>query len=136
MATAGKSGAGDNGSGWDKQSPMPKSKFRNWKRNLLIILAIVTAGYLAWTWQTMHEKALLGAAYAARTTCICRFVSERSLESCTADLKAAELKGITGMASLAEDTGKRTIIATVPLLASQHADFHKDRGCQLEPSKD
>lgn len=107
-----------------------------WKRNLAIVALLLLAGWLAWAWRGLREEALVGAAYAARTGCECRFVSQRSLASCEGDLGSVGLTGAARLVSLSEDAATRTVRASAPLLASQSADFRQERGCQLEPWRD
>lgn len=133
MATSGQSGPGDKhaaGAAYPTRQPS------RWKRNLLLLVLLVLAGWLAWTWRGMREEARVGASYAARIGCVCRFVSQRPLESCEGDLKVAGLQGAARWASLSEEADTRTIHASVPLLAKQSADFDPARGCRLEPWQD
>lgn len=131
MATAGNSGAGDKVA---NQGPMRQPV--RWKRNLFIIAVVLVAGWLAWTWRELREEATVGAAYGAHMGCVCRFISNRPLAVCEADLKKAGLTGIAGAVSLSEDTERKAITGSVPLLARQSADYRTKRGCQLEPWRD
>jgi len=141
MATGGKSAAGDNAggagdsgaAGW---SAHPIRQSSRWRRNLIVLAVLVLAGWLAWAWQGMREEALVGAAYGARVGCVCRYVSNRPLAACKGDLEVAGLSGIARRVSLSEDADRHAITASVPLLASQSADFQEARGCQLEPWRD
>ncbi|MFS0848981.1 hypothetical protein AB3M93_05835 [Novosphingobium panipatense] len=132
MATSGHSGAGDKAAG----ASYPLRQPSRWKRNLLLLLLLVLALWLAWTWRGLREEARVGTALGARLGCVCRFVSQRPLESCEGDLKVTGLQGAGRWVSLAEDAPSRTIKASVPLLASQSADFEPSRGCRLEPWQD
>lgn len=130
MATWGPTNSGDNARTYPTRQP------GRWKRNLVIMLVLVLAGWLAWAWQGLREEALVGTAYAADVGCVCRFVSGRDLAACEGDLKSTGLSGAARLVSLSEDSATRTVRASVPFLAGQSADFRDERGCQLEPWKD
>lgn len=134
MATAGKSGAGDKVTA--PEGMYPARQPSRWKRNLALVALVALAGSLAFAWQGMREEALAGAAYGAHAGCVCRFVSQRPIAACEADLKVAGLGGIAGMVSLSEDASSRTVTGAVPLFARQSADYREGRGCQLEPWRD
>lgn len=104
-----------------------------WLRNtaLLGLLALLAA--LGWAWADLSKRALVGSAYAARIGCVCRYVSQRSLESCESDLAIAPLGRIESLVSLSQDPRKRTVSAGIPLLANQTATFDSRNGCQLSP---
>ncbi|EIZ79054.1 hypothetical protein WSK_2241 [Novosphingobium sp. Rr 2-17] len=129
MATRFPHGAGDKAA---SASGQPS----RWKRNLLILVLLALGAWLGWAWQGLREEAMAGAAYGARVGCVCRYVSQRTIGSCEGDLKAAELRGAARLVSLSENPATRTVRASVPLLASQSADFRPERGCQLEAWRD
>ncbi|MFC0203670.1 hypothetical protein [Novosphingobium soli] len=132
MATAAETRAGDKAG----RGPGRVGQPSRWKRNLVLVLVLVLAGGLAWAWQGLREEALVGGSYGAQVGCVCRFVSARPLASCEADLAAAQMKGAARLVSLSEATGRRSITASVPLLASQSADFDPRRGCRVQPWQD
>lgn len=137
MATAGKTGSGDSsGKGTGAASPYATRQPSRWKRNLILLVLLALGGWLAWTWQTLREEAMVGAAYGARVGCVCRFVSQRPIKSCEGDLASAGLQGAGRWVSLSEDVDGHAVRASVPLLASQSADFDASRGCQPEPWRD
>lgn len=139
MATAGKSGIGDKAdAGWSTATPgsYPTRQPSRWKRNLVVVLFLALGAWVAWAWQGLREEATVGAAYGAQVGCICRYVSGRSLAACESDVKVAGLGGIGARVSLTEDSARRTITGSIPLLARQTADFQPERGCQLEPWTD
>lgn len=133
MATSGQPGPGDRGSA---APAYPTRQPSRWKRNVILLALLALALWLAWIWRGLREEALVGAAYGARVGCVCRFVSDRPLDSCEGDLKIAGLHGAGRWVSLSEDVDRRTVKASVPLLAAQSADFDPARGCQLEPCQD
>lgn len=107
-----------------------------WKRNLVLLILISAGLALAFSWEGLREQARISTAYGARVACVCRYVSNRPLESCQGDIAVAGLGRTASLMSLSEDAEARTLSASVPLLASQTATFDKDRGCQLEPWED
>ncbi|PNU01840.1 hypothetical protein A8V01_12025 [Novosphingobium guangzhouense] len=107
-----------------------------WKRNLILLTLLGLVLWLGWTWRGLREEALVGAAYGARVGCVCRYVSQRPMDTCEGDLKVVNLKGAGRWVSLSEDAQTRTVKASVPLLAKQSADFDPARGCRLEPWQD
>lgn len=137
---AGDKAAGDGVSGQLRRPPSaPGHATRQpsrWRRNLVLAVLIGLCGWLAWSWHALREEALVGTALAARSGCECRFVSGRPLASCEAEIKASHPKGTVRAVSLSEEAASGTVRASVPLLASQSADFRPDRGCQLEPWRD
>lgn len=101
-------------------------------RYLVVMVLAVVAGLLAWNWSDMRGRTLIGASYAARIGCVCRYVSNRGLNACEADLALAPLPGLAGMVSLSEDAETRSVSAGLPLLGHQSARFTPEWGCQLE----
>ncbi|TCM18608.1 hypothetical protein EDF56_104138 [Novosphingobium sp. PhB165] len=125
MATARTYRTGD--SRWLTRQPS------RWLRNVLLLAALALVAALAFAWPGLRQQALVSTSYAARTGCVCRFVSGRDLGVCKADLAVAGLGRTGGLLMLSEDAQSLSVKASVPLLASQTATFAPDRGCQLEP---
>ena len=125
MATPGKSRTGDNPS-----QSYPTRQPSRWARNLVIVLLI------AGSWHGLRERALVGSAYGARVGCVCRYVSNRSLDSCEGDIAVAGLGRIASLVSLSENDETKTITAGIPMLMHQSATFDAKTGCQLEPWQD
>lgn len=119
MATAGTYRVGDR----------PSSR---WLRYGLLLAALALTVALGMAWPGLRAQAVVATSFAARTGCVCRFVSERDLGSCKGDLVAARLGRVAGLVSLSEDAQSHSVKASVPLLASQTATFAPDRGCQPE----
>lgn len=99
----------------------------------VIAVLAVAGGMLAWNWGDMRERTRIGASYSARIGCVCRYVSNRDLDACEADLAVAPLPGLAGKVSLSEDAEARSVSAGLPLLGHQTARFDPAHGCQLEP---
>ncbi len=102
-----------------------------WGRNLTILLLVVAVALTAWFWTRMRATALVHAAYAAQTGCLCRYTAGRDIDACAVDPGVAR-----DWVSLGEDAGARSVIATVPLLARQTARWTPTQGCALEPWRD
>lgn len=149
MATPPKSGAGDKlrqvwrqrqaslgrgalGRGGARAGQAGRQPSR-WLRNLVVLALLVGAGLLAWQWADLRERTRIGGAYAARLGCVCRYVSQRDLKSCEADLAVAPLGGIAGRVWLREDADTRSVSAGLPLLGYQSARYDSRHGCRLEP---
>ncbi|KHK89667.1 hypothetical protein [Novosphingobium malaysiense] len=131
MATPGKRRTGDK-----HASAHPTRQPSRWLRNLVIVVLLGAALALAWSWNDMRERVLVGSAYGARVGCVCRYVSHRSLDSCEGDLAVAGLGPVASAVSLSDDDETRTVTAGLPLLGHQSATFDEKAGCQLEPWQD
>lgn len=131
MATPGKWRTGDK-----RVSSYLTRQPSRWLRNLVLLALILAVAAVAWSWRSLREQALVGAAYGARVGCVCRYVSQRSLGSCQGDIRVAGLGRVAGLVSLSEDAARRTVRAGVPLLAHQSATFDEKTGCLLEPWQD
>lgn len=101
---------------------------RRWLRGALILL-LVLGGIAVWKYPDFKAQAEVGAAYAARVGCSCRYVQERSLESCQSDFEPG-----MEMVSISDDAASRTVTGSVPLLASRSARFAGATGCLLNPA--
>jgi hypothetical protein len=103
-------------------------------RRILIGLAvlILIAGGVAYAYAQNQKPLLdLGVAYAARVTCGCRHIGNRSLEDCKKDFEPG-MEPIR----LSENVAKKSVTASVPLLTSRTATFDPVLGCQPEPYRD
>ena len=75
----------------------------------------------------MKAQAEVGASYAARIGCSCRYVQGRDLDSCKSDFEPG-----MEIVSVADDVETRTVTGSVPLLASRSARLEGDSGCVLQ----
>lgn len=110
-----------------KPQPAPVRPARPARR---IALGLAALGVLALGlgWHALAARARLASAEAARLTCACRYVANRSSQDCR--------QGTSRLVWLSEDASGRAITARVPLLASERATLHEGAGCQLGPWKD
>ena len=90
----------------------------------VLLLAVLAFAYI----QQMRPLLQLGVGYGARVACGCRYLGNRSLESCHADFEPG-MEAIR----LSEDAATRSVTASVPLIASRTARFDPVLGCQPEP---
>jgi hypothetical protein len=93
-----------------------------------ILFALLLGGFLVWKFPAFQAQAELGASYAARIGCSCRYVQGRSLDSCQGDMEPG-----MDMVSLSDDPATRTVTGSVPLLASRSARHAGASGCLLDP---
>ena len=93
---------------------------------LVVVAALLGGGWLYV--RSVTPKLELGIGYAARVACGCRWMGNRSLESCYRDFEPG-MEPIR----LREDAGARTVTAYVPLVAKRTVRFDPVLGCQPEP---
>lgn len=95
------------------------------KAFIYILPAILIAlAYYAYSQKPLLE---LGVGYGARVACGCRYIGNRSLADCKKDFEPG-----MELISLSEDAATKTVIASVPLLASRSARFDPVFGCVVE----
>jgi hypothetical protein len=100
--------------------PPAKSRWRLW----LAIIAAALVAAVIWQYPSWKAKAEVGASYAARIGCSCRYVQGRDLESCKSDFEPG-----MEIVSVADDVETQTVTGSVPLLATRSAQFRGDSGC-------
>lgn len=69
----------------------------------------------------------VGTSYAAKTSCSCRYVAGRDLDSCYADFAPG-----MGAIWLSEDADAQSVTARIPLVESAEATYREGYGCVLE----
>lgn len=111
-------------------APAPRKPPSRWGGCLPWGLAAATlfAIFAIWKFPAFKAQAELGAAYAARVGCSCRYVQGRSLDSCQSDFEPG-----MELVSLSEDPATKTVTGSVPLLASRSARYAGASGCLLRP---
>ncbi len=105
----------------------PQSK-RSKRLRILLLLAALVLGSLAFFWRPLNSYAVTGASYGARVACSCRFAGGRDLADCRKDFEAG-----MALVTLSEDKEDRSVTARFPLLSSQTARYREGQGCVLEP---
>ena len=92
-----------------------------------VLIAVLLAATVLYA-MSLRPQLELGVSYGARVACGCRYIGNRSLESCRKDFEP----GMEPIA-LSEDAATKTVTASVPLLASRSVRFDPLLGCQPEP---
>ena len=94
---------------------------------------VVVAGFLVsfFFGEAIAGFSSAGTGYAAKSSCSCRYVAGRDLDSCYADFTS-------GMWPiwLSEDEEARSVTARVPLVESAEATYREGYGCVLESYAD
>ena len=90
----------------------------------LSVIALFTALWLLWNWNSIKGQARVGAAYGAHVTCSCRYVEGRDMVSCETDKE----KGME-MVRLSDDPENQRVYASVPFLAEAVAERRGAFGC-------
>ena len=95
---------------------------------LRLVAVLVVAGGVVWL---VHGEQIrgfgsAGTAFAAQSTCACRYVAERPMDSCKTDL-SSDMWAIW----LSEDRDTRTVSASIPLVAVADATWREGYGCVL-----
>ena len=97
----------------------------------LLAVAILVSGFAAWNWAGWRSQAVIGAGFAARVACGCRYVEGRPFESCRSDLRGLGDLRLVGISDLPD---RRAVEASVPLMARREARFTPGFGCLLDPA--
>ena len=93
-------------------------------------LGIAVVGLVA-GWGSLHQRARLVAARAAREACGCRHIDGRALGDCRQGLAPG-----APTLWLVEDASGRSVTARLLPFASETATFVEGAGCQLGPWQD
>ncbi|WP_275227802.1 hypothetical protein [Novosphingobium album (ex Liu et al. 2023)] len=96
-----------------------------WKRNVLLLGLALAAGLLATMWSALAAKGRASAAYAARTGCVCHFISGRGVDSCKGDLGPDPIM-------LSANDEAHGVTARYLVFARQTATYDAAHGCVLE----
>ncbi|MGE4429667.1 MAG: hypothetical protein AB7E05_02875 [Sphingobium sp.] len=100
-------------------------KMARWAALAIVVLIVAL---MVWKWQDWQASARMGAAYAARLTCSCRYVEGRSAESCAQDISHD-----TRLVSVTDQPEEKRVTASVPLLGHAEARFRPGYGCLMQP---
>ncbi len=90
----------------------------------LSVIALFTALWLLWNWNSIKGQARVGAAYGAHVTCSCRYIEGRDMASWETDKE----KGME-MVRLSDDPENKRVYASVPFLAEAVAERRGAFGC-------
>ncbi len=93
---------------------------------LLLAAGLLGASYAILLASPLGRRAEVATGYSARVVCACRYVANRSLQSCMTDLEPG-----TEIARISDSPKTRTVTARVPLLAQSTAVYSSPFGCVL-----
>lgn len=100
---------------------------RRWWFWLPLVLCLLAGAWLGLKYSTTGKRADLAAGYIAHVVCSCRYVGNRDMPSCETDREPG-----TEIVRVTDDTARRRVTASVPLLASRTARFDPEYGCTLD----
>lgn len=103
---------------------MKKVRIAGYAGALLLLCGLAL---LLWKWPGLQARAEAGSAYGARIACSCRYVENRSMESCEGDMEPG-----MDMVSLDDDPANRAVTGSVPLIAKRTARLRPGFGCVLQ----
>jgi hypothetical protein len=112
-------------SGIESTGPTPTP--RRWWLLLPILLTLATGAWLGLKYSATGKRAELATGYIAHVVCSCRYVGNRDMASCKTDFEPG-----TEIVDVKDDTGKRRITASIPLLSKRSATFDPEYGCALD----
>lgn len=105
---------------------------------VLIVLALIAAAVWHFYLKEQRQFALVATAYSAKMICSCRFVAERSMDSCmsdfTEDVSQLDFEVIDHRTKKDDVTIKlrRSVTASAPFgLSKDTAVFEPGLGCTL-----
>lgn len=94
---------------------------------MLLAIALIAAGLVAWYWKPINGYAITGASVGARVACSCHYLGGRSLSDCRKDFEPG-----MELITLSADEDAKSVTARFPLLARQTATYRAGEGCRLE----
>ena len=100
---------------------------RRWWLWLPLLATLLAGAWLGLKYSSLGQRAELGAGYLAHVVCSCRYVGNRDMASCDTDREPG-----TEIVTVTEDSKRRRITASVPLLASRTARYDPEFGCALD----
>ena len=93
----------------------------------LLLLVLLIGAWAAVKFTSTGRRAALGSGYIAHVVCSCRYVGNRDMNSCRTDFEPG-----TEIVRVEDDTARRRVTASVPLLASRTATYDPEYGCALD----
>jgi hypothetical protein len=100
---------------------------KRWLLLLPLLATLLAGGWLGLKYSSTGQRAEVGAGYLAHVVCSCRYVGNRDMASCDTDREPG-----MEMVTVTEDSQRRRITASVPLLASRTARYDPEFGCALD----
>jgi hypothetical protein len=105
--------------------PSPWLRWYVWGPVLLAALALIAL--FAVKQSATGRRAELATGYIAHVVCSCRYVGNRDMASCQTDFEPG-----TEIVDVKDDSDKRTVTASVPLLSKRTARYDPEYGCTLD----
>lgn len=106
----------------------PKSRFQRWWIwGPVLLLCLLAGAWLGLKHSSTGKRAELATGYIAHVVCSCRYVGNRDMASCKTDFEPG-----TEIVQVDDDTGRRRITASVPLLSRRSATYDPEYGCALD----
>ena len=97
-------------------------------RTVAIVAALGLLALLGIRGPDWVARAQVAAGYSARLACACHYVEGRGWEGCRDDLADERMLRLV---ALADDPARRTVTASVPLVARRSARFEPGTGCVM-----
>jgi hypothetical protein len=108
-------------------NPGPSRWLRWYVWGPVLLLGIAIAAFFAVKYSATGRRAELATGYIAHVVCSCRYVGNRDMASCKTDFEPG-----TEIVDVTDDTEKRTVTASVPLLSKRTARYDPEYGCTLD----
>ena len=105
----------------------PQRFRRWWVWGPVLLLSLLAGAWLGVRHSDTGKQAGVAAGYVAHVVCSCRFVGNRDMASCQTDFEPG-----MEIVTVIENAEKRSITASVPLLAKRTATFDPEYGCTLD----
>ena len=105
----------------------PQRFRRWWVWGPVLLLCLLAGAWLGVRHSDTGKQADVAAGYVAHVVCSCRFVGNRDMASCQTDFEPG-----MEIVKVIENAEKRSITASVPLLAKRTATFDPEYGCTLD----
>src|SRR3546814_18960645 len=103
---------------------MKKVRIAGYAGALLLLCGLAL---LLWKWPDLKARPEAGAAYGARIACSCRYVGNRSMESCEGDMEPG-----MDMVSLDVDPPNREVTGNFPLITKRTRRVRRGLGVFLQ----
>ena len=103
------------------------SLLRRWWFWLALVVVLLAAAWLTVRYTSTGKRAEIATGYVAHVVCSCRYVGNRDMASCKTDFEPG-----MEIVKVKDDTARRRITASVPLLSSRTATFDPEYGCALD----
>ncbi len=108
--------------------PAPGSGLlRRWWFWLALVVVLLLAAWMTIKYTSTGKRAAVATGYVAHVVCSCRYVGNRDMASCRTDFEPG-----MEIVTVKDDTARRSVTASVPLLSRRTATFDPEYGCALD----